>query len=237
MKKWSLVSAAVVMCWLCGQQPAIADTVVTIGDPAIFAAGTTVGAGAFDAKIASEPVGSQPFPFNGFMGNNTGVNMNFSASWTFTYPTDGGFTGATLTIGILDSPWEGKVGNTTPQNTAQVKSFMLDSTIDLTSILNTEINTVGTGLNTYEIDQITIPDADLSALASGTATFSLTLQGPGNEVALQGTPKVKVNLPSPSLAAGLGFSTLHLTPEPATWLLLLTGILGFGIARTLLKQP
>ena len=237
MKKWCLVSAAVVMCWLCGQQPANADTVVTIGNPTIFAAGSIVPAGTFDAKVKSTPA-SQPFPFNGIIGSNTGANMDFSASWTFTYPTDVGFTGATLTIGILDSPWEGPTAtNATPKNIAQVKSFMLDSTIDLTGLLNTEINTVGTGLNTYEIDQITIPEADLSALASGTATFSLTLQGPGNEVALLGTPKVKVNLPSPSLAAGLGFSTLHLTPEPGTWLLLLTGILGFGIARTLLKQP
>jgi len=234
MKIWSLVSAAVVMCWLCGQQPANADTVVTIGNPAIFAPGSIVPAGTFNATVKS-----QPFPFNGIIGSNTGVNMNFSAMWTFTYPTDGGFTGATLTIGILDSPWEGPTAtNTTPKNTSQVKSFTLDPgtlNLDLTGLLNAEINTVGTGINTYEIDQITIPEADLSALASGTATFSLTLQGPGNEVSLLGTPKV--NLPSPSLAAGLGFSTLHLTPEPATWLLLLTGILGFGIARTLLKEP
>jgi hypothetical protein len=235
------VSAAVVMCWLCGQQPACADTVVTIGDPAMFAAGSIVPAGTFDAKLKSEPPGTQPFPFNGFIGSNTGVNMNFSTSWTFVYTPIGTPPGAILTIGILDSPWEGPTAtNTTPKNTSQVKSFVLDPAtlkLDLTSLLNTEINTVGTGLNTYEIDQITIPDADLSALASGTATFSLTLQGPGNEVALQGTPPVKVNLPSPSLAAALGFSTLHLTPEPGTWLLLLTGILGFGIARTLLKQP
>ncbi len=32
MKKWCLVSAAVVMCWLCGQQPANADTVTNIAE-------------------------------------------------------------------------------------------------------------------------------------------------------------------------------------------------------------
>jgi hypothetical protein len=234
MKKWCLVSAAVVMCWLCGQQPANADTVATIGNPLIIATGTTVGVATFITDVAG-----QPAPFNAFIGSNT-AGPNFSASWTFTFtlPTGETVTGASLTIGILDSPWEGPTAKSpTPKNTDQVASFTLDSTLNLTSILNTEINTVGTGLNKYEIDQITIPAADLSALASGSATFSLKLQGPGN-----GT----LGLPTNFLGAGLGFSTLDIasqpstvppTPEPATWLLLSTGILGFGIARTLVKQP
>src|ERR1700686_3538430 len=232
MKNWCLVSAAIIMGWVCGQQPAKADTVTTKGNPTIFAAGAIVPAGTVGAAVAL-----QDASFNGIIGSNT-AGPNFSASWTFVYtlPTGDVVTGATLTIGILDSPWKGKTGNTTPANTSQVASFTLDSTFDLTGLLNTEINSVGTGLNKYEIDEITIPAADLSALASGTAKFSLTLQGPGNGVLG----------PTKFLGAGLGFSTLDIatqpstvppTPEPATWLLLSTGILGFGIARTLLKQP
>lgn len=232
MKKWSSIIAVFTMALLGSLSPAKADTVTTLGSQE-FTPGTFVGVGTFNGDPV---VMAQSAPFNAFIGSSPS-GPNFSGTWTFTYllPASSTVTGATLTIGIIDSPWEGKVGNSTPANTDQVASFVLNGTDDLTALLNTEINTVGTGKNILEVDQITIPTADLAALGSNSAMFSLTLQGPGNGVLG----------PTPFLGAALDFSTLDITtessvvtptPEPSTWLLLCTGMLSLGLARMLLKQ-
>lgn len=220
MRKAQLITMVVLGTLLFSMEPLFADDVsTTIGNPANFVAGATVGVATFNTTVAG-----QPAPFNAFIGSNT-TGPAFSASWTFSYslPASSTISDATLTIGILDSPWEGKAGNLTPANTDQVQSFTLDSTDDLTSILNTEINTVGTGVNKYEVDTITIPTAYLADLTSGNATFDLALQGPGNGVLG----------PTNYLGAGLDFSTLDITttstspvPEPPTLILFASGLLG-----------
>ncbi|MGH9445426.1 MAG: PEP-CTERM sorting domain-containing protein [Terriglobia bacterium] len=215
-------TALIAMLAFGGGQLLRADTIVQIGTQH-WASGTVLGPGVFDTTDSGQPV-----PFNEEDGSNGA--SNFNESWTFGYTAPPTITGATLTIGIFDSPWEGKTGNTTPANTDQVASFTLDGTTSLAVLLNTEIDTVGTGINTYEVDTITIPAGDLSLLSSGSAKFSLALQGPGNS--LFG--------PSSDLAAGLDFSTLDMmtsvtpppptaTPEPASGLLLLGGLALIGV--------
>jgi PEP-CTERM motif len=224
MRKKQLIVLVALAGLLCCIRPAFADQIsTTIGNPGNFVAGQVVGVSTFNSTVAG-----QPAPFNAFIGSNA-TGPNFSASWTFSYtlPVSSTITGATLTIGILDSPWQGRAGNSTPPNTNQVASFTLDGTVSLAGLLNTEINSVGTGINKYEVDTISIPGADLSALASGSATFALALQGPGNGVLG----------PTSFLGAGLDFSTLDITvtpssgggspvPEPSTLTLLAAGLIG-----------
>lgn len=225
MKKPFLMTAALaVVLAFAGGQLLKADTIVSLGNTTSgFTSGEQILPGNFTFGTGA------PAPFNEEYGSNGASNDSFNKSWTFNYTPPSTITGATLTIGIYDSPWEGSASSTTPRNTDQVASFTLDGSADLTALLNAEINLVGTGINTYEIDTITIPSTDLALLASGSATFSLALQGPGNS--LFG--------PKPSLAAGLEFSTLDLmtgsvkppatTPEPASAILLISGLAAVGI--------
>src|SRR5579862_3693673 len=167
MKKAQLIALFVLAGLLCSMQPVFANNIsVTIGKPANFTAGQhPVGVATFNGKVLG-----QPAPFDAYIGSNP-TGPNFSASWTFgpyTLPTSPTITGATITIGILTSPWDGGTltisGNPTffPENMNPVKSFTLDGTDILTSLLNADV--VGTPSNTYEVDTITIPSADLSAL-------------------------------------------------------------------------
>jgi hypothetical protein len=223
MRKVQLIALAALAGLLCCVQPALATEIfATIGSPSTFVAGSTVGAGTFNTNAV---VAAQPAPFNHYIGSNT--SANFSATWMFTYSPLAGsdISGADLTIGIVDSP--------SPTNTDQVANLTLNGTMDLTALLNTEINTVGTGINRYEVDTINIPFADLASLGSGTATFALALEGPGHGVLPPGT--------TPDLAAGLSFATLHIvapesivTPEPSTLTLLGVGLL--ALATLILRK-
>jgi hypothetical protein len=134
-----------------------------------------------------------------------------------------------LTLGIYDID-SAASGN-------QVASFFLDGTDDLTSLLNVQSEALnsntGSANSFYNVLTITIPGADFADLTGGSATFALTLQGPGLGTLGSTT----------SNGAGLEFSTLNMeamgpmspTPEPTTWVLFLGGIACFGIKLLLRK--
>jgi hypothetical protein len=192
-----------------------------------FTVGSTVTSGAFNTKVGPSGL-NQPAPFNAFCGSD--ISTNCSASWMFTYAVPAGdeITSATLTLGILD------IDSAAPGD--QIASFTLDGTDDLTSLLNASSEGLNSGAGSpnsqYNILTITIPTADLAALDTGPATFTLVLQGPGLGVLATSNP--------PDNGAGLDFSTLDMeaepgvgppppTPEPPTWMLGLTGLLAIGI--------
>jgi len=221
MTKWCLVSVAVAMCWVYSQQSARADTVPSIGTQH-FTDDTKITTSAFNTAVAG-----QPAPFNTFCGSDTSANC--SATWTFSYslPTGNLVTGATLTLGIYD------IDSAAPGN--QVGSFTLDGTDVLTSQLNVVSEAADSPNSFYNVLTITIPNGFFGDLqTSGSATFALTLSGPG--LGILGNTTYN--------GAGLDFSKLDIasqpmmgpTPESATWLLLSTGILALGIARALLKH-
>ena len=227
MRNSFLSLGAVLVFFVSAQQPTKAQTPisVSIGTPGgNFANGSTVLAGPFNSKVGPSGL-NQPPPFNAFCGSDTGASnsTSCSASWTFTYPVpDFTIYGATLTLGILD------IDSAAPGN--QVEAFTLNGS-DLTGLLNAASEGLDGGAgapnNQYDILTINIPSADFATLASGTATFDLTLQGPG--LGVLGT--------TPSNGAGLDFSTLYIaTPEISSWMLFVTGMLCFGIRRILSKS-
>jgi hypothetical protein len=130
-----------------------------------FMSGQKVGAGTFNTTNAGQPV-----PFNSFIGGDPS-GPNFSASWTFNYAAIAGtIIGATLEIGLLDGD------SAAPGN--QVASYTIGG-VDLTSLLNAVME-ADPGLNSVEYwDTVTLPSSAFSLLAGGSATVSLTLQGPG----------------------------------------------------------
>jgi hypothetical protein len=221
MRNRYLGVAAVLGCVLCVAATAMADDISTSIGTQHFTPGNTVTSAAFVAAVAG-----QPAPFNGFCGSNALANC--STAWTFLYTIPAGDTinGATFTLGILD------IDSAAPGN--QVGSFTLNTTDDLTSLLNGVSEAADSGRMVYDVLSITIPGADLTDLAGGSATFALTLSGPG--LGVLGTTKFD--------GAGLDFSTLDITatpnssgggggggtvPEPPTGALMLAGIVLVGL--------
>jgi len=222
MKKWSSIIAIFVMGLLGSVSSAKADTVASIGTQH-FTDGTKITTGnSFNTAVAG-----QPAPFNIFCGSD--INANCTADWTFTYSLPGGdtITGATLTLGIYDID-SAAAGN-------QVGSFTLNGD-NLTSQMNAVSEAANSANSFYNVLSLTIPSTFFADLQGGSATFALTLSGPGLGI-LGGTTLDN--------GAGLDFSTLDIasepsttgpTPELSTGLLLATGLLGLALARTLLKQ-
>ena len=187
-------------------QTEAASVIRTLGDQD-FADGATVTSGALLAASAGEP-----FPFNGpFIGSDAG-GPNFSASWTFTYGLlPFAIQTASITLGITD--------HDSAAAGSQLASFTVDGN-NLTSLLDALFEASQAPSGRYHVYTVAIPASAFPALADGSATFSLTLQGPG----------LGILGPTQFNGAGLDFSTIILTPiltpEPAGSILLLAGLAG-----------
>lgn len=167
------------------------------------------------------PQGGEPLPFGVFNGSDFG-GPSFSASWTFNF-APGAVSSAALTFGIFDHD------SAAPGQ--QVASFAADG-VNLTAALNALFDGPGGTQAEVNVYTLPLPAAVLAAMADGSVTFSLTLQGPGLAGVAGSTGET-----SPFDGAGLDFAQLDFqqgqaVPEPTT--LLLTG-LGMG-ALALLRR-
>jgi hypothetical protein len=226
MRKYLLGVSVVLAFFVSAVQPAKAQTAINVSiGTEHFANGSSTVTGTFNTAVSG-----QPAPFNKFCGSDTSSNCD--ATWTFsgyTVPAGDTLISATLTLGIFD------IDSAAPGN--QVALFTLDGS----DVLTTQLNAASEGLNggtgalnsQYDVLTISIPGSDFAALATGTATFTLDLQGPG--LGILGTTKDN--------GAGLDFSSLKMeamspmspTPELSSWMLFLSGLLVVGIKLTLSK--
>ncbi len=169
----------------------------------------------------------QPAPFTGICGSD--LTTNCSTNWTFNYTVPSGqtITAATLLLGIWD------IDSAASLN--QVGSYTLTGGDNLTTLLNSAANApnAGTGSKNseYDILSVSIPSTSFVTLATGTAQFSLALQGPGLGVLSPTT--------NPPFNAGrLVFSTLNIdtaevttTPEPSFVTLVPMALGAFALLR------
>jgi len=198
-------------------QAAAADVLLTLGEQD-FTNGSTPTPFDFLAAGSGEPV-----PFNG-VSSGADNATNFSASWTFaSYGAQPTILGASLTLGIQDHE------SAAPGN--QVASFTLNG-FDLTSAMNTLFEASGGARSEYNVYTLTLPNSVFATLGTGTALFSLALQGPGLGLDFGQGSNTLFN------GAALDFSTLRITttaqpptnnvPEPATAALLSVALAGFA---------
>ena len=192
-----------------------AVTTQMLGD-ADFTNGQTVGTGVFTGANAGDPA-----PFNQFIGSDV-TGPNFSASFTFSYGAIAApITSATILLGL----YEGE----SAASGSQVASFTVDG-IAITALLNTAMETTPGAISQENYYTVSLPGTTFAALADGSATFLLNLQGPG----LGALGETTFN------GAGLDFATLTINsqpqggrpvPEPATWSVLLLGGVGLLVSR------
>jgi uncharacterized protein (TIGR03382 family) len=176
-----------------------------------FADGVTTTSGAFLTAGSGEPV-----PFDGVLIGSDSAS-NFNATWAFSYsPIIFPILTATLTFGIFD--------HDSAASGSQVSSFVLNGSQNLTSNLDSLFEASQGAQSQVRVYTLVLPGSTFAALASGTASFNLILQGPGlgvlGETGFNG--------------AGLDFATLEITaqdevPEPGAMTLCLLGLSSLAV--------
>jgi hypothetical protein len=188
--------------WLASAAALSAQTSVTIGTQH-FTDGQKIGTGTFLTAVSG-----QPAPFDTFYGSDA-TGPNFDAQWTMSFTAPAAITSATLTLGIYDHDSQAS-GN-------QVSLFTAPGA-DLTVSLNAVFEGHGGANTEYDVYSIPLPASTFATLAGGSASFHLTLQGPGLSVLGE----------TPSNGAGLDFATLTVVPEPGS-----IALFGIGVALLL----
>lgn len=184
--------------------------------------------GSFIATTADfmAPQSGEPALMGQFIGGDL-LTTSFNTTWTFNY-APGTYSSASITFGI----WE----HDSAASGNQLLSFMVDG-IDLTGALNPLFEAPGVGTQVeYNVFNLGLTGAALAALADGSATFALSLQGPAL-CGFEGT----TNDCGTENGAALDFSTLTIrepssfltvtVPEPGSLLLVVSGLLGLGVMR------
>jgi hypothetical protein len=119
----------------------------------------------FDVAAAQA---GQPAPFDQGYGADPIPSSNFSQSWTFgPYGSLANIVSASISFGIVDDD------SASPGD--QVAAFSVDGN-DLTGALNAPMTSGQSGQ--YRVYSLTLPGSTFAALADGSGTFSLALQGP-----------------------------------------------------------
>ena len=210
--------------------PAKADIITSLGNTASgFANDSHQTSAAIVAALSGSPA-----PFNLPCGSDASANC--SATWTFNYtvPVTETVSGATITLGIYD------IDSAAPGD--QVASYTLSGGDDLTAALNTLAEGIngdtGSANSEFDIFTVTIPSTSFAVLDSGTAEFSLALQGPGlgalGDTTYNGAALIFSTLDlqtTPVSSGGGGGGNL---PEPGTLALMLSAmgmVAAFGLRR------
>jgi hypothetical protein len=192
MRKTLIAATGVTVALAVTASSGQATTITQMFGTANYTNGQTVGTGTF----ASNPSGD-PAPFDRLIGDKTN-GPNPSTSFTFSGyggPIAAPISSATLEFGLYDAA--------SPSPLTEVQSFTLNGT-DLAAVVTAALvaDPATRSVETYYT--LNLPSAGFAALATGSSTFALGFQGPGE--GLLG--------PSNFILFGLDFATLTINTGP-----------------------